>query len=131
MPGTVGTAGPSTSIARATVPAPAPVPARAAVLYSQQPPPMAGVTSVSGDIGPVTSGATRRDATGAALRMEDGPCGLDGTAPAQGPGPSGARAGGAGVLYLTVTVAPAPSRAALAFSAASLATFSRTAFGAL
>src|SRR4051794_37091823 len=65
-------------------------------------------------------------------------------APAQGPGPSGARAGGrrgparggggvggAGVLYLTVTVAPAPSRAALALSAASLATFSRTGFGAL
>ena len=32
--------------------------------------------------------------------------------------------------YLTVTVAPAPSRAALAFSAASLVTFSRTGFGA-
>src|SRR4051794_10052085 len=34
------------------------------------------------------------------------------------------------VLYLTVTVAPAPSRAARALSAASLATFSRTGFGA-
>src|SRR6201996_8995737 len=32
--------------------------------------------------------------------------------------------------YLTVTEAPAPSRAALAFSAASLLTFSRTVFGA-
>ena len=32
--------------------------------------------------------------------------------------------------HLTVTVAPAPSRAALAFSAASLSTFSRTALGA-
>ena len=32
--------------------------------------------------------------------------------------------------YLTVTVAPAPSRAAFAFSAASLVTFSRTVFGA-
>src|SRR5207253_6978141 len=38
--------------------------------------------------------------------------------------------GGAGVLYLTLTVAPAPSRAALALSAASLLTFSRTGFGA-
>src|ERR1700733_2611104 len=32
--------------------------------------------------------------------------------------------------YLTVTEAPAPSRAAFAFSAASLLTFSRTVFGA-
>src|ERR1700759_4773089 len=32
--------------------------------------------------------------------------------------------------YLTVTEAPAPSRAALALSAASLLTFSRTVFGA-
>ena len=36
---------------------------------------------------------------------------------------------GAAPSYLTVTVAPAPSRAALAFSAASLLTFSRTGFG--
>src|SRR6202012_5742422 len=35
-----------------------------------------------------------------------------------------------GPNYLTVTEAPAPSRAALAFSAASLLTFSRTVFGA-
>src|SRR5688500_3620512 len=41
--------------------------------------------------------------------------------------PSSGRGGG----HLTVTVAPAPSRAALALSAASLATFSRTGFGAL
>jgi hypothetical protein len=40
-----------------------------------------------------------------------------------------APAGAAG-YYLTVTVAPAASRAALAFSAASLATFSRTGLGA-
>src|SRR4051812_3758891 len=51
-------------------------------------------------------------------------------APLQGPTPSLRGVGGSGVLYLTVTVAPAPSRAALAFSAASLATFSRTGFGA-
>src|SRR4051812_9845686 len=41
------------------------------------------------------------------------------------------RSGPPGGCHLTVTVAPAPSRAALAFSAASLATFSRTGFGAL
>src|SRR5665811_2282156 len=35
-----------------------------------------------------------------------------------------------GSAHLRVTVAPAPSRAALAFSATSLATFSRTTFGA-
>src|SRR5881397_2021105 len=39
---------------------------------------------------------------------------------------SSARSGG----HLRVTVAPAPSRASLAFSAASLVAFSRTAFGA-
>src|SRR3954453_17489488 len=48
----------------------------------------------------------------------------------RGPARAERELGGAGVLYLTVTVAPAPSRAALAFSAASLATFSRTGFGA-
>src|SRR4051812_43976972 len=69
--------------------------------------------------GPASLG---QNAVGAALRTEDGPCG-----PAVVlPGARDRRTGG----HLTVTVAPAPSRAALALSAASLATFSRTGFGA-
>src|ERR1700753_268929 len=66
----------------------------------------------------------RRSGASQRARAAPAPCG-----PARRCGP-GRVLRGAAVSYLTVTVAPAPSRAALALSAASLLTFSRTSLGA-